>query len=196
MIALDYHRTAIVSKDDIGSDGNRVDAAWLGNSLVKQAGSFNWANEHLETVNASDLSVTAIGTLWDARVNVYAQVGKDDIMRRGATCGTDWRIDQVQGMDWLEINLKETIRDLLVNNDKLAYTNEGMNIAIGQCMKIAKDAIDLNILAATPKPKATAPSVSTMSASDRAEGLAPTITMTCRLAGSINNITVNVPVEI
>ena len=198
-IASDYHRTALVSKDDDTVDTNRVDAAILGNSITKTPGSFNWANQQLKTVNASALASPAILALLNAGVNVYASVEGNDVVRRGVSCGENWYIDQVQAMDWLKIEMESVILTRLIEDDKVAMTDAGVKKLIGDCWTVVREGESLNILDGVDKdyaPTITAPSVTTLTQDQKNSRIGPTITVTVRLAGAINKVVIDVPTGI
>lgn len=194
-----FTRTAFISKD-ADTDDNRLDAAWYGKCLSRDnlaSGVPNWAYQTLTGVTPSAESNANITALLDAGVNVYVNYGNFVATKNARTTATDPSyIDQIVAMDYLRINIEQDILNLILNSDKIPYTDAGMKIVESVVLSRLNDAIANNILDAAVRPTATAASVTTVSDTQKAERLAPTITATGRLAGAINQFLINVNVEI
>lgn len=197
--AANYTRTAIISKDS-DTDDNRLDAAWYGKCLTKDnlaSGVPNWANQVLSGVTASAESPSNVDALLSAGVNVYVDFGSFKMTRNGQTAATDpTYIDQIIIMDYLRINIEQDVLDLVLNSDKIPYTDAGMKTVEGVVLNRLNQAISLGMLDPAVRPTATAPSVTTVSDTQKASRIAPTITATGRLSGAVNKFIIDVNVEI
>lgn len=199
--ALNFDRTALIMKDDGSSSATttRLDAAWVGKCITQTPGSLNWANQELTGVTVSALSATQLDSFLNVGVNVYATVGNINVTRRGRTCanaGTFSFLDQIQAKDYLQISIEEDIEQLVLNSTKIPYTDAGMKSVIAVVLNRCNIAISENVLDGAVRPTATAPSVFTVPVEQRAQRIAPTITVTARLSGAINSFYINIPVEI
>lgn len=197
--AGNYTRTALISKD-ADTDDNRLDAAWYGKCLSRDnvaSGVPNWAYQTLTSVIPSAESNANITALLDAGVNVYVNYGNFVVTKNARTTATEASyIDQIVVMDYLRINIEQDVLNLILNSDKIPYTDAGIKTVEGVVLNRLNEAVTLKMLDSAVRPTATAPSVTTMSDTQKASRVAPTITATGRLSGAVNDFNINVNVEI
>lgn len=196
--ALNYTRSALVNKDNGTVDTNRVSAAMFGSCITfENPGAINWANVTLTGVTASENAQSVIDAQLLAGVNVYVNYGDFSITRDGRTTGnTETYIDQIVTMDYLRINIEQDVATLVLNSDKIPYTDAGMKTVEGVVLNRLNQAAQLGMLDPSVRPTATAPSVTTVSDTQKASRIAPTITATGRLSGAVNKFIIDVNVEI
>lgn len=197
LTALNSTRCALIAVDDATVTTNRPDAAWYGVGLTRQAGAINWANKNLTGVLPTALSNTVINNWLNANVNAYVSIATTELTLAGTTLGLQQTyIDQIQAMDWIEINLQTDILNLLISVDKIPYTDPGVKTVeaiVEQRLRIGQQ---LGILDPTTRIVVSAPSITTLTPEQRSTRVAPTITASARLSGAINKIIIDVNVEI
>jgi Protein of unknown function (DUF3383) len=118
-------------------------AAWAGKMLPKTPGSANWANKSLSLVDMSDLSDTERGHLKAKNANYYVSVKRIGFTLDGRAAGGRFA-DITHGLDWFEARLQERVVLLFANNDKVPYTDAGIQLVRSQV-----DAQILNGITAT-----------------------------------------------
>ena len=108
--------------------------AYIAYGAPYDAGSIAWGNAQLTGVAASlqpsnQRPLTSIQkSALDVRhCNFIDLDGGVPVVRRGITSGGEW-IDIVRGVDWLESDLKTSLRDLLINQKggKITYDDTGI----------------------------------------------------------------------
>lgn len=189
-------RTALVYSPESYNKG--IDAAWLGGQLPFTPGANNWALKSLVGISPDSLSDSEAGIIIGNPVagtpgkngNIYRTVGGVNITQMGQMAGGQF-IDITVGLDWLETELQTNIFQALVSAAKIPYTNNGTNVLI-QAVKKAIDQGVVNGLIDGASPiTISAPDVLSVSQSQRANRVAPTITFSCRLQGAFNAVIVN-----
>lgn len=125
-------RTVLVWHDEAASTYPEV--AYIAYGAPYDAGSIAWGNAILSGVDYSrqpsndrPLNSTQKAALEARSVNYVDYEGGNSIMRSGKTVGGEW-IDIIRGRDWLESDLKGSLRDLLINQKggKITYDDRGI----------------------------------------------------------------------
>jgi Protein of unknown function (DUF3383) len=192
-----YTRTALIfTAASYVAEGK--DAAWVGGQLPYTPGANNWAFKTLvgctaDTLTQGQQSILIgdpVAGVAGKNVNIYQVVGGVPITEMG-TMASGQYIDVTVGVDWLESTLQTNIYSALVNSAKIPYTDKGTGILIS-AVKAAIDQGVVNGLIDGNSPIIiSAPPVLSVSANQRAQRIAPTITFSCRLAGAFNAVVVN-----
>jgi hypothetical protein len=195
-----YTRTALIYSP--GSANLGIDAAWLGGQLPAIPGSNNWAFQTLVGISPDNISDNSrsiiigdpVAQVAGKNGNIYTTVAGVDITQMGIMVGGQF-IDITIGADWLQNQIQTNIYQLFVNaaqaHTKVPYTNKGTAQLI-QCVQSAIDVGIVNgLIDGAQKISITAPDVTTISITQRANRVAPTISFTCVLQGAFNAAVVN-----
>ena len=105
-----------------------VQVAWLSNVLALTPGSYTGAFRQLQSATPNTYTKTEEDALRASAINQYSRVGGVPITWNGITStGTEGHYaDLYIGALYLEIRMQEDLVNLLVNNPKVAYTNDGL----------------------------------------------------------------------
>lgn len=180
--AVIYHSTA-----DLTADDDWADAAWLGKMFPKDPGTANWAFKSLATVAADDLSGAEQATIEGVNGNYYISVAGISVTRLG-TVGSGEYLDIIRGIDWLEARIQQEVFGDLQRNDKVAFTDAGVQVVLSALRSVLQEAQDAGLLASYT---ATAPEVADVSVTDKGNRLLPDVNFTGVLAGAINVVEIN-----
>jgi hypothetical protein len=193
--ALSYTRTALMYTPE---DTEGKEAAWVGGQLPQTPGSNNWAYKTLLGCTTDVLSDNArsiiIGTpvagILGKNGNVYTTIGGQNITQMGIMVGGQY-IDITIGIDWLESTLQSNIYQALVDAAKIPYTDDGTNILIQAVNSAIQEGVTNGLIDGKSPITVTAPLVASVSSTQRANRIAPTITFKCRLQGAFNAVDVS-----
>jgi hypothetical protein len=190
-----YKRTALLYSPAGAAQG--AAAAWMGGQLPQVPGSNNWAFKNLNGITADSLTDTqrsnCVGTpvagIAGKNVNVYIPVGGVNVTEMGTTASGQY-IDITVGIDWLQANLQTNLYSLLVNSQKIPYTDAGVTTLM-QAVRQTLDQGAVNGLIDGASISVTAPAVLSVSTNQRANRIAPTVSFGCRLQGAFNSVVVS-----
>jgi len=179
---LNYYRTFLIYTSDTT---DHKDAAWVGKMAPKDPGSATWKFKTLSGVTAETLTTSEYNYAIDKACNVYTEVGGVSITEDGVISSGEF-IDIVRGTDWIQARIEENVYSGLVNVDKIAYTNAGIDVIKSKISAILRQAIDNGILTNDPAPVVTAPDISEVSTSDKSNRILRDIDFTATFAGAIH----------
>ena len=167
--------------------------AYIAYGAPYDAGSIAWGNAQLTGVEASlqpanQRPLTSIQkSALDARSCNFVDLdGGVPVVRRGVTSGGEW-IDIIRGVDWLESDLKTSLRDLLINQKggKITYDDTGIT-RIRQVIETSlQRAVNRNFLSTYT---VTVPKASQVSLADKKARILKDITFHGILAGAILDV--------
>lgn len=177
-------RTAILyNKEVLGYAG----AAWAGKQLPRDPGSSTWAFKTLALVAVDTLNTTQISSIEGKGGNHYTVLGGVSHTRTGIVASGEF-IDIVRFIDFLTQRIQEDIFGLLVNNPKIPYTDQGVDLVRSEILKRLNQGIDSGAIADTPAPTVSAPLVANVATADRIARLLPDVTFEATLAGAIHEL--------
>lgn len=182
-----YDRTVMLYSADLGSF---PDAAWAGKMLPKEPGSSTWKFKTLAGITADTLTDTATNAVKGKSGNVYTNVAGLSITSEGVVASGEF-IDVIRGTDWIQSRIAENVYAALVNEDKIPYTNGGVDVIKAQVNQILTQAVQRSILRADPAPEVTAPLVSEISLGNRSTRTLPDVNFTGQFAGAIHKTIIN-----
>jgi hypothetical protein len=190
-----YKRTALMYTAISAALG--IEAAWMGGQLPAVPGSNNWAFKTLVGISPDVLTATQqailigdpVAQVAGKNVNIYQTVGGVNITEMGTMVGGQY-IDITIGIDWLQSTLQTNIYAQLVNAAKIPYTDKGTSVLISAVKAAIDQGITNGLIDGNSPITITAPPVSSVSANQRANRVAPTISFSCRLAGAFNAVQV------
>jgi hypothetical protein len=182
-----YVRTALIwNNDTLGYAG----AAWLGRCLPLDPGSETWKFKTLAGIAVDDLTATEVTALKAKACNYYVQIAGINITMDGVTSGGEF-IDVTRFVDWLTARMKEAVFALFINNDKVPYTDGGVDLVRAALLGVLGLGVTRGGLAADPAPLVTAPLVADVDPVDRAARHLPDVHFSGRLAGAIHSVDVS-----
>lgn len=175
------------------ADYDYPEMAYIAYGAPYDAGSIAWGNAQLTGVAASlqpanQRPLTSIQkSALDARsCNFIDLDGGVPVVRRGVTSGGEW-IDIIRGVDWLESDLKTSLRDLLINQKggKITYDDTGIT-RIRQVIETSlQRAVNRNFLSTYT---VTVPKASQVALADKKARILKDITFHGILAGAILDV--------
>lgn len=157
-------------------------------------GSETWALKRLAGVKVDPLTETEFNVLKAKNVNTFERFRNLSLTQTGKVSAGEW-IDVIRFRDWLAEEIKVNVLNVLVNNEKVPYTDSGIAIiegAIRQSLRqgqvnggIAPVEYDENgdkNLGYT----VTVPLAANISANQKATRILEGVTFTARLSGAIH----------
>lgn len=162
-------------------------AAWCGKMIPKAPGSANWANKSLSLVDTSTLSDTERGNLRAKNVNYYVSVKGIGFTLDGRASGGRYA-DITHGIDWFEARVQERIVSLLANNDKVPYTDSGIQLVRGQVEAQILEAITAQIADGAQEWFTTVPKVVDVNPQDKIQRILRDVYFQFVLQGAINKV--------
>lgn len=167
--------------------------AYVAYGAPYDAGSIAWGNAQLTGVEASlqpanQRPLTSIQkSALDVRhCNFIDLDGGVPVVRRGITSGGEW-IDIIRGVDWLESDLKTSLRDLLINQKggKITYDDTGIT-RIRQVIETSlQRAVNRNFLSSYT---VNVPKASQVALADKKARILKDVTFAGILAGAILDV--------
>ena len=196
---LNYERTFGVWHDD---DAEFIEVAIMGKKLQAIAGATIWKFTTLSAVASDALTLTESTNIRAKSGNAYQEVAGQNILREGTMASGEF-IDIMHGADDLHSRIQtEVYRHLLVTangGSKVPLTDAGMkqisNIVETEIRRsitngFIKSTVDIEDAAGQIQTisgyEIIVPLVSSLSANDRAQRIAPTIKFNAVLAGAVH----------
>lgn len=124
--ALGYFRT--VASYHSTSQTEYGDAAWVGRVSPLAPGSETWANKQISSVTSDNLTKTQQTTIWGKGGNTFERYSDQFALTNpGKTVSGEW-IDVIRFRDWLKDYIQTSMVQLIVNRDKIPYTDAGIQL--------------------------------------------------------------------
>lgn len=162
-------------------------AAWAGKMLPKAPGSANWANKSLALVDLSVLSDTERGNLRAKNGNYYVAVKGVGFTLDGRAAGGRYA-DITHGIDWFEARLEERIVLLMANNDKVPYTDMGIQLIRAQVDAQILAGITATIVDPEQTWWTSVPAVADVDPNDKIARILRNVRFSFVLQGAINKV--------
>lgn len=191
-----YDRTAVIYSDvaDLATTDTCMAAAWLGLQFSKDPGSSNWAYKTLKGCSAYEITLAQRTTALGKECNIYEEIAGVDVTELG-TVGSGEYIDIIRGIDWLEAKIQENVFNSFLNNEKISYTDTGIQSVVSQIIAALQDAADIGLIIGADDEdngyEVTAPLAANVSAADKAARELNEVTFRATLQGAINKTTIN-----
>lgn len=186
--ALSYARTFGLYDPDANTAF--PESAWLGVMLPKDPGSATWKFKTLVGQDADALTSTQKTNAKAKSINTYQEIGGVSMTAEGVVAEGEY-IDVIRGIDWLESRMEERVFGTLVNNDKVPYTDAGINVIGAEVSAQLNEGIAAGLLADDPAPTVSIPRASEVPVADKLARELKSLTFSAVLAGAIHNITIN-----
>jgi len=125
--ATQYFRTAIIYASNAATE--YPDVAWASRVLPIQPGAETWALKRIASVTADNLSATQSTTIYTKGGNTIDTYAPALALTRNGKVAAGEYIDVIRFRDWLKDLIQTNMVQMLVNRDKLPYTDAGINVA-------------------------------------------------------------------
>jgi hypothetical protein len=179
-----YNRTVTLFH---GKPAQCAAAAWAGRMLPKAPGSATWANKSLAGVDKSPLSDSDRGVLRGKNVNYYVDVKGIGFTLDGRAASGRY-IDITHGIDWFDARVSERIVALLANNDKVAYTDKGIELVRAQVLGQILEGISATLIDGDAPYSVTVPKVADINPNDRTGRVLPDVKFSFVLQGAVHKV--------
>lgn len=169
---------------------NYPTAGWVGEGAPKDAGSITWKfKDVIGAVPDDELSTTEKSNILAKNGNVYTTVGGQAMFEEGKVASGEF-IDVIRGVEFLSARMQENVFGLFLNEDKVPYTNGGIEQVLLQVRSTLQLGVDQTILSSDPgrEPTATAPDILETLAADRAARFLDNVEFQAFLAGAIHKV--------
>lgn len=206
-------RSAVFYHDDAAQYPGFALAASLGTRNFDQANSAYTAKykklRNIPAVNVGSAAVQAItgftpqlGQSLTAghMANTYVDIGGQLFVVEGSTLTPNVFIDEIHASDWIVARTEEETLGILLNNDRVPFTDAGMELLASGARTVMRSADRAGLIANDLDPETgdyapavifEIPSVFDVPASQRKTRVAPEIKVTFRYAGAVHYTTIN-----
>lgn len=183
-----YDRTFIMYHQDADSD--YPEAAWFGRVLPLEPGSETWKFKTLAGVPYSNLTTTQSNNARNKKSNTYELIAGVRITQEGTVSSGEF-IDIIRGIDWLTSTMQIYVYSVLVNNNKVPYTDSGISAIEAQVRRALQQGIDQQFIAEDPAPVVTVPRAADVAPNDKANRILRNVRFTATLSGAIHYVQIN-----
>ena len=99
-------------------------------------------------------------------------------------------IDIVRGVDWLTSRIQEFVYSVLVNSNKVPYTDSGIAAIEAEIRRALQLGIGNNFIANDPAPTVTVPKSTNVPSNDKAQRILRNVKFQATLAGAIHAVNI------
>ncbi len=170
-------------------------AAWLSKEIVKQPGSSTWAHKTLAGITADNLKSGWETTINNKKWSHYTAVGGRNVTFESMTPAGEFA-DIIHFIDWLHARVQESVWDVLASNDKIPFTDRGVELVASAIRQILRQGVQVGGLKGDPAPTVTFPRVADVSTANRANRILPDGKFTAELAGAIHKLVIRGKVSV
>lgn len=208
-----YERTAVIYNGATTGNAGPALAAVLSTKDFDQANSAYTAKfKNLRGQSAADITGAEVQAITGFTpgvgqsdtvghlANAYIRMGGQNFVVEGSVLKVNVFIDEIHAGDWLIARTGEALLGRLLNNDRVPYTNDGMEILAGAVKEVLNTAVRAGWIAdyedtetgeILPAYDVTFVDVDTLPEAQRKSRIAPSITATFRYAGAVHYTSVN-----
>jgi hypothetical protein len=131
--------------------------------------------------------------------NTYIDIGGRDFVVEGSTLTANVFIDEIHATDWIIARTEEETLGILLNNDRVPFTDAGMEQIASAARTVMRQATRAGLIAQDLNPETglyepavtiTVPSVFDVPESQRKARIAPAIEVTFRYSGAVHYTTI------
>lgn len=168
-----------------------IDAAEFGKLFPYAPGSSTYAYKTLAGVSVYTLTTSQINAAFGYNANVYTSIAGVACTQMG-TVGSGEYIDVIIGLDWLESHIQSNVFTVLVNNQKVPFTDDGVQMIVNPLKAALADGVSNGVLSGAPgDTNVTFPIVSSVSSANKSARTLPNVNFTGVLAGAIHKTQIN-----
>lgn len=164
------------------------ECAWYGVMLTKDPGTATWAFKTLTNVTVDDLTETQKIAALAKNANIYVSEYGKNITRDGNLAKDEFFIDTTRGIDWLAARINEDVAALILNTNKIPYTDGGISAIEAVIKARLENAVEIGLLSPSPAPVVTVPKLANIPVADRNIRKVSGITFRATLAGAIHQV--------
>lgn len=174
---------------------NSIGTALIANTQSKMPGSFTYKNMSLKSVVADEnINKATLTKYHNYNINAYVHKAGYDVTSDGK-CANGGYLDILDSKDWLITQIKYRIQQALIINDKIPYTDTGINILSSVVTDVLNDAYNNGMIntndSGLPDYTVNFAKRSETKASDRELRQYVEGKFSFGLAGAIHSVTVN-----
>ncbi len=171
-----------------------MEAAMASRCFTVYPGGETWANKRLAGITYDKLSETEFNAVKGKNGNTYELFRNIAITQNGKVASGEW-IDVIRFRDWLEEEIKVRIFNVLINRDKLPYTDGGIAVIEAALRGALEEGQRRGGIAPTEYTEdgsenlgftISVPLASNIDANTKASRVLHDVTFTARLAGAIH----------
>lgn len=115
-------------------EGDYPECAVFARCFAINPGGETWANKKLAGVMTDDITETEYIAITNKNGNTFENFRNVAITQNGKVAAGEW-IDVIRFRDWLEEEIKTNVFSLLINSDKVPYTDAGIATIQAQIVK-------------------------------------------------------------
>ena len=182
-----YVRTFILYHQD--ADNDFPECAWFGGVLPLDPGSETWKFKRLNSISYSNLTSTQSQNARNKKSNTYEFIGGVGITREGTVAQGEF-IDIVRGVDWLTSRIQEFVYSVLVNSNKVPYTDAGITAIEAEVKRALQLGISNNFIANDPAPTVTVPKAANVPPSDKTQRILRNVRFQATLSGAVHAVNI------
>lgn len=173
----------------LANAAERADAAWLGEGAPFDPGTSTEAYKTLIGTTPDKLTTSQKSAAWNKRANTYTTVGGQAITEKGITFSGEYT-DIIVGIDWIKSRLQESVFGALVNQRKIPYDDNGIQIIRGLVQSVLEEAARKGILQIASI-DITVPKYANIPQADRIARHLPDVKFTALLQGAIHTVAID-----
>lgn len=182
-----YARSFVLFGED--ADTDYPECAWFGKCLPFDPGSETWAFKTLNSIAYSNLSSTQENNAFSKNCNTYEYIGGVGITQKGTVAVGEY-IDIIRGVDWLTSTIQSYVYNLLVNSQKVPYTDSGITAIESQVRRALQLGVENNFIAQNPAYQIFVPLASSVPSVDKANRILRNVKFQATLAGAIHAVVI------
>jgi hypothetical protein len=189
-VAVFYHpdaKLADASVDALPAIDPIPEAAYFGKMLTKHPGSATWKFRELQSVPTYDLTQGQVSNVEAKNATWYMSTADVPMTSNGQVAAGEF-IDVIHGLDWLKALIQNYVFVPMVQQDKIPYTDEGVQMIVSPLRKALDEAVTHGLLASYD---VTYPKVADIAATYKGQRTLPDINFTGVLAGAIHRTIIN-----
>ena len=175
------------------------EAAVMARCFAIDPGGETWANKKLAAITADNLTETEYNAITKKNGNTFEKFRNVSITQNGKVAAGEW-IDVIRFRDWLQEEIRTNEFYLLINSDKVPYTDVGIAMVETVLRKALEDGQAAGGIAPTEYDEdgnknlgytIDVPLSSSITANQKASRVLKDVKFTARLAGAIHAIRIN-----
>lgn len=165
-----------------------ADGSTLGKVLPAEIGQSIWFGRTLDNITPDNLTATEIQNLKDKNINYYTEVVNSGLLREGVVA-TGAYIDLQRSEDWLVSQIQSAIFDKLIANNKVPYTQEGIQMIGAELNGVFSNAVGLQVLTNNPEPTVSLPRIEDIPQADISARILK-INFRAQFAGAVQGVNI------